>query len=398
MPAANPKPQPVLVIGAGIGGLTTALALAKKGRRAEVFEQASEFKEAGAGLQVGPNAFRVFDVLGLTHTINGLATFPDGMGLRDALTGSEITQIPLGKGFEQRFGYPYGLMHRADLHRVLLDACQGSPLITLHSGQKLDRFDDTGVDVAAHMQDGSVHRGAALVGADGLWSTIRAAIVNDGKPRLAGHICYRAIVPAERVPATNRQNAMMLWLGPKSHLVHWPMRQGRFYNLTAVFHSDRFDEGWDTYGGAEELRESFIETRPEVRGMLDAATEWRMFVLSDREPIRDWSRGRVTLLGDAAHPTLQYLAQGACMAMEDAVCLANMVERHGDDFEGAFLAYQKARYLRTTRIQLTSRLYGNVYHAAGAAADLRNDFLRSRSAQQTLESMAWIYDPHQVPL
>ena len=186
---------------------------------------------------------------------------------------------------------------------------------------------------------------------------------------------------------------MSLWLGPRTHMVLWPMRQAQFYNITAVFHSDRLEEGWDSEASPQELHERFAGALPEVRALLGSIDNWRMFVLRDRDPIRSWSKGRVTLLGDAAHPTLQYLAQGACMAMEDGVCLAEMLQRHGGDVPAALLRYQQARYLRTARVQLTSRLYGHVYHASGATADLRDQFLRSRSAEDTLEGMAWVFDP-----
>jgi len=385
--------KPLVIAGGGIGGLATALALARKGVPSEVFEQAEEFKEVGAGLQVGPNAFRVFETLGLTAEISRLATFPESLTLRDAVTTEKIVELPVREGFRQRFGFPYGLMHRADLHQVLLAACRRSGLVKLLTNSKCTAFQDDGDKVRVRLADGTERIGSALVGADGLWSMVRQAIVGDGEPRLAGHICYRAIVPMDRVPQEMRQNAMGLWVGPKMHMVLWPMRQGAFCNVTVVFHSNRFEEGWDTYGDPDELRERIAETHPQVRDFVETVEGWRMYVLRDREPVRNWSRGRVTLLGDAAHPMLQYLAQGACMAMEDAVCLAEQVARHDGDHEAAFQDYQQQRYLRTARVQLTARLYGFVYHASDATADLRNAFLRSKTPDQIFESMAWIFDP-----
>ena len=384
--------QSILINGGGIGGLTTALALAQKGIASQVLEQASEFQEVGAGLQVGPNAFRVFDQLGVTEAINALATFPKSFTLMDALEARQIVQLPLGDGFRARFGFPYGLMHRADLHQVLLNACRRQTLIKLHTNSKCVSFMDTGNGVDVTLADGNLVSGSALVGADGLWSVVRQSIVGDGPPRLAGHICYRAIVPITQLPEDMRSNAMNLWVGPKMHMVLWPMRQGAYSNVTVVFHSDRFEEGWDTYGDPEELRERVANLDPKVRDFVMAIQDWRMYVLRDRDPIRDWSKGRVTLLGDAAHPMLQYLAQGACMAMEDAVSLADQVASHASDPAAAFKAYQQQRYLRTARVQLTARLYGHVYHAAGASADLRNEFLRTKTPAQIFESMAWIYE------
>lgn len=388
---------PIVVVGGGIGGLTAALALARRGRRVRVLEQAAEIKPVGAGLQLGPNAFRIFDALELTPGIRARATFPEALVIMDALTGEEITHVPVGESVQKRFGYPYAMMHRADLHEVLLDACRAQPRVSLHPGRKLAGFDDTGERVLIRTTDGEVQEAAALVGADGLWSTVRAAIVGDGPPRRAGHLCYRAIVPVEHIPEAHRRNAMVLWVGPRCHLVLWPMRQDRFYNVTAVFHSDRLAEGWDTQGTPDELFERFAVARPEVQEVLQRVEDWRLFVLSDREPVRDWSRGRITLLGDAAHPMLQYLAQGACMAMEDAMSLAAAVGRHGEDYPRAFLEYQTERYLRTTRVQVTARLYGHVYHAENAVADLRNAFLRSRTPAQTMESMAWLYESSIAP-
>jgi len=393
MSSAGISTQPILITGGGIGGLATALALARKGIATEVFEQAEQFKEVGAGLQVGPNAFRIFEALGLTAEISKLATFPESLTIKDAVTAEQVVQLPVGSNFRQRFGFPYGLMHRADLHEVLLRACRQSGLVQLHTNTKCTAFDDRGAEVRVRMADGSERLGSAFVGADGLWSMVRQAIVGDGEPRLAGHICYRAIVPIEQVPQEMRQNAMALWVGPRMHMVLWPMRQGAFCNVTVVFHSSRFEQGWDSYGDPDELRERIAGTHPRVRDFVHSVQDWRMYVLRDREPVRNWSKGRVTLLGDAAHPMLQYLAQGACMAMEDAVCLADQVARHGGDHAAAFQDYQQQRYLRTTRIQLTARLYGFVFHASDASADLRNQFLQSRTAEQTLESMAWIFDP-----
>lgn len=385
--------QPILINGGGIGGLSTALALARRGIASRVFEQASAFKEVGAGLQVGPNAFRVFEQLGVSDAVSALATFPESFTLLDAATAEAIVQLPLGDSFQRRFGHPYGLMHRADLHRVLLDACRQAGAVELVTNSQCTGFDDDADGVTMRFADGRTERGRALVGADGLWSVVRQAIVGDGEPRLAGHICYRAIVPIEQLPPTLRMNAMALWVAPKMHMVLWPMRQGAFSNVTVVFHSDRFEEGWDTYGDPDELNERIAGLHPLVRDFVRGIQDWRMYVLRDREPVGGWSRGRVTLLGDAAHPMLQYLAQGACMAMEDAVCLADEVVRHGDDLPAAFRAYQQRRYLRTARVQLTARLYGFVYHASGASADLRNDFLRSKTPDQVFDSMAWIYEP-----
>lgn len=382
----------LLIVGGGIGGVAAALALAKLGHRAHVFEQAAEFKEIGAGIQLGPNVFYLFEQLGLTDRISELAAFPEDLVVMDSVSGDEITSIPAATLIRKRFGYPYGLIHRADLHAVLLDECAKYPSIEMHAGCKVSDFEDRGDRVIVRLESGQAYEGDALVGADGLWSQVRAKVVGDGKPRISGHIAYRAVLPIEDVPEANRRNAMTLWAGPKNHLVHYPLRGGRLFNLVAVFHSDRYEEGWDSYGDTDELKLRFEGVVPEVKQMLGKIESWRMWVLCDREPVSQWSKGRVTLLGDAAHPMLQYLAQGACMAMEDAFCLAHKVDKSGGDLPAAFLSYQDTRYLRTARAQLTARLYGHVYHAAGATRDLRNAFLRGRSPEQFCEGNAWLYD------
>jgi salicylate hydroxylase len=201
------------------------------------------------------------------------------------------------------------------------------------------------------------------------------------------------VLPTSKVPEDLRWWSMVIWAGEKTHLVQYPLRGGELFNLVAVFHSNKFSEGWDSYGDPEELHERFAQTCAPVRTLLGKIESWRMWVLADRVPIRDWSKGLVTLLGDAAHPMLQYLAQGACMAIEDAVCVAGKLEQSKGDHAAAFLAYQQERYLRTARVQLTARLYGEAYHAAGAVRDLRNAVLAARTQEQAFEAMAWLYDP-----
>ena len=383
---------PVLVIGGGIGGLATALALAKKGYRSQVLEQAHEFKEIGAGIQLGPNVFKMFSLLGLLDDINRLATFPENLIMMDCVTAKEVTRIPLGREFLDRFQYPYALIHRADLLNVFLKACQQSGLITLDTSRKVTALTDHGDRVSVSTNEGPTYEGVALVGADGLWSTIRSLLLHDGNPRISGHIAYRAVLPTEEFPEQLRWPAMVLWAGEKTHLVHYPLRGGEAFNLVAVFHSNRYEEGWDSFGDPSELHERFAGTCEEVRTLLSKINSWRMWVLCDREPVKGWARGQAVLLGDAAHPMLQYLAQGACMAVEDAVCLADQVEKTGGDFERAFQSYEQLRYLRTARVQVTARYYGDVFHASGVVRELRNELLAGRSPQAAYDGMAWLYD------
>jgi salicylate hydroxylase len=385
--------QPIVIAGGGIGGFAAALALSRKGRPVTLLEQAPEFGEVGAGIQIGPNVFKMFEVLGLTEAILDVAVLPEFLVMRDGLTGDEIVRLPVGsKAFRERYTYPYGVIYRPDLHNALIDACKAEPLVTTHTSQTVTGFEDTGDGVRVSTEDGQVYEGAALIGADGLWSKVRAEIVGDGSPRVSGHIAYRAVLKTEEVPDHIRQDNVVLWAGPKTHLVHYPLHRGEIYNLVAVFHSDRYEEGWDSYGDPDELRKRFAGEHEDVLTMLDKIESWRMWVLCDREPVKNWSKGRATLLGDAAHPMLQYLAQGACMAIEDGVCLATRVDANGDDFETAFKEYQGLRYLRTARVQLTARMFGDIYHAAGATADLRNAMLGAIDQTKPGEGMAWLYE------
>ena len=386
--------HPYIIIGGGIGGLACALALARKGFRTLLLEQAAEFGEIGAGIQLGPNVFRMFDKLGVTDKVRKLAVFPEYLMMRDTVTTDIVTKINLDESFIARFGNPYAVIHRADLHKALLDACAEYPdFITMKTSQKVTTMDDKGDRVVVSTETGEVYEGAALVGADGLWSIVRQKIVGDGKPVVSGHITYRAVLPTSEVPEELRAWAMIIWAGEKTHLVQYPMRGGELYNLVAVFHSDKFSEGWDSYGDPAELHERFAKTCEPVRTLLGKIESWRMWVLCDRPPIRDWSKGNITLLGDAAHPMLQYLAQGANMAIEDAVCLARKIELSNGNPQGAFLAYQQERYLRTARVQLMAKLYGEAYHASNATRDLRNAVLGARTQKEAMESMAWLYDP-----
>ena len=385
------KERQVLIVGGGIGGLAAALALARQGIPSQVIEQAPEFKEIGAGIQLGPNVFRMFDVLGLTAPIGTLAVFPNNLIMMDSVSGEEVTRIPLGDAFRKKFKHSYALIHRADLHKVLLEACRQSDLIRLDASEKIVKVDDTGDGIVARSESGKEYRGAALIGADGLWSTIRQMVVGDGKPNVAGHITYRAVLPTSEMPEKFRWRDMVLWAGEKVHLVHYPLRTGELFNLVAVFHSNRYEEGWDSYGDPTELHERFSKTCEPVRTLLNKIESWRMWVLCDRPPIKDWSRGRITLLGDAAHPMLQYLAQGAGMSIEDAVCLADCVVAANGDYAAAFRAYQQARYLRTGRVQIMARVYGEFYHASGVAKELRNMMLSSRTPEDAMSGMEWLY-------
>ncbi len=224
-----------------------------------------------------------------------------------------------------------------------------------------------------------------------MWSKIRERIVGDGKPRVSGHIAYRGVLKREQVPRDLWRPDVVLWAGPKCHFVHYPLRRGELFNLVAVFHSDHYEEGWNAEGSKELLFNHFKGLRPEVTRLLELIDTWKMWVLCDREPVKNWTQGNVALLGDAAHPMLQYLAQGACMATEDAVTLAEKVAAQPDNLPAAFKAYEQARYLRTARVQIMARVYGDFYHARGVTAELRDMAVGSRTTEQSYDGISWLY-------
>lgn len=382
----------IIVAGGGIGGLCAAYVLGRDGHRVTVVEQSAAFGEIGAGIQLGPNIFRMFDYLGLTPAIDEVAFFPPAMGMNDVRTGERVVRVPLGDAVKAAYGYPYGLIYRADLHKVLLDACRRLPNIELRTSAKVESFEQDGGAVTVRLASGETLGGDALIGADGLWSRVREAIVGDGKPRVSGHIAYRAVLKREDVPAHLWSDEVVLWGGEKTHLVHYPLRRGELFNLVAVFHSNKYDEGWNTFGDTAELNERFAHAVPQVKELLGKIETWKMWVLCDREPVSHWSRGRVTLLGDAAHPMLQYLAQGAGQAIEDSVVLGEALKASGGHIAQAFEKYQQARYLRTGRVQLTARFYGDIYHASGVTRELRNRMFQSGQESAGFAGLKWMYE------
>ncbi len=386
------SPHPIIIAGGGIGGLATALVLARDGHAVTVLEQATSFGEIGAGIQLGPNIFKMFAWLGLTDVVSKVSFFPPGLGMNDVRTGEKVVRVPLGDVSRATYGFPYGVIYRADLHQVFLDACRDLPNITLRTDAKLESFEQTADSVRVRLANGETLPGVALIGADGLWSKVREAVVGDGKPRVSGHIAYRAVLKREDVPAHLWSDDVLLWGGEKTHLVHYPLRRGELFNLVAVFHSSKYDEGWNTFGDTAELTERFRDACPQVRELLGKIETWKMWVLCDREPVKNWTDRRVTLLGDAAHPMLQYLAQGAGQAIEDAVVLREALRFARGDVPLAFQKYQQARYLRTGRVQLTARFYGDIYHAAGVQRELRNQLFQSGNESAGFAGLKWMYD------
>ena len=381
-----------IVAGGGIGGLATALGLAAKGVAVLVLEKAQTLGEIGAGIQLGPNAFHCFDYLGIGDAARAMAVYIDGLRLMDAVDGREIVLIPLTEKFRTRFGNPYAVVHRGDLHGVFLAACRDHPLIELRTASEVTGYDQNADGVTALLADGSRVAGAALIGADGLWSALRRRVVGDGPPRVSGHTTYRSVIPTDQMPEDLRWNAATLWAGPKCHIVHYPLSGWKLFNLVVTYHNDAPEPVAGRPVDTGEVFRGFGHVHDRAQEILRRGTNWKAWVLCDREPVENWVDGRVALLGDAAHPMLQYFAQGACMAMEDAVCLADTVGRMGDDIPAALDAYRRQRVLRTARVQLQSRAIGeHIYHPAGAHAALRNAILRAKSEDELHDDVAWLY-------
>lgn len=384
--------QPVLIAGGGIGGLATALGLARKGVRSIVLERAAELGEIGAGIQIGPNAFHCFDYLGIGDEARAKAVYIDSLRLMDAIKGEEITSIPLDAPFRERFKNPYAVVHRADLHGVLLEACRSNELIELRTSHSVERYEQDGKTVRVYCKDKGSLEGQALVGADGLRSNIRQQIVGDGEPRVSGHTTYRSVIPTEQMPEDLRWNAATLWAGPKCHIVHYPLKGWKVFNLVVTYHNDVKEAVAGKSVSKEEVRQGFEHVHPRAQQIIEHGENWKLWVLCDRDPIMNWVDGRVALLGDAAHPMLQYFAQGACMAMEDAVCLSHMFELYGEDVETALQQYLSQRMARTARVQLSSRLIGEyIYHPDGAKAAVRNQVMSRRTPEEWYNGLAWLY-------
>ena len=382
--------QPVLVAGGGIGGVAAALALVREGYRVQVFEQAPEIGEIGAGIQLGPNAFHAFDALGVGEKTRSRAVFTDYMVMHDAIDGYQVGKIPTDERFRQRFGNPYAVIHRADVHFSLLEGAQESGRVEIFTNTRIDRIDQDADGVTVQSADGRRFTGAALIAADGVKSVVREKFVGD-PARVTGHVVYRAVVDKKDFPDELKWNAASIWVGPNCHLVHYPLRGGEQYNVVVTFHSRQQEQWGVTEGSKEEVQSYFQGILPKARQLIDLPKSWKRWATADREPIGQWTFGRVTLLGDAAHPTTQYMAQGACMALEDAVTLGQALRTCGHDWPRALDLYQHSRIARTARIVLSGREMGRIYHAKGVERLVRNDLWRGRSPERFYDAMQWLY-------
>ena len=386
------REDPILIVGGGLGGLATALALGRKGMRVRVFEQAQEFGAIGYGIQLGPNIFHMFDRLGVSDAVKRESHFPPAAVWFDAYTGREVVRLDTGPDIEKRFKHPYINIHRVDLHHVLLNACRATAGIEFAPSSAVTAFEDLGDRVAVTTADGRRVEGRALIGADGLRSTVRTQLFGAQEPHMIGWVAHRTTVPMDQVPAGIDRNIVALWGGDGFHIVHYPLRKSTLFNIVTVFRTPNFEQRVDAAAYRAEVEETYARAHPVMKSLIDITNlDWRGRI-ADREPIRHWHKGRVTVLGDAAHAPLQSLAQGACMAIEDGVTLAELIERHGDDFDAAFTELERGRALRTARIVFESRYMWTVLHPTAQARERIHKRFRAMSRDDVWNALAWIYD------
>lgn len=387
----------ILIVGGGLGGLTTALALARRGLAARVLEGGPEFGAIGYGIQFGPNVFHVFDRLGLMEPVLAVADSPAAVLMWDALSGKELVRIPTGASFRARFKYPYIIVHRIDLHNVLIEACRCSDRIELVADAMVCDFEDRGDHVVVATADGRVFSGSALVAADGVRSLFRQKLLGDGEPRFTGYAALRTIVPMERLNLDVPRDSVLLWAGPGYHVIHYPLRHGSEFNIVAVFRTRSHAEKGDATTYQSELEQIYADAHPTVRG-LNAMMDfrWRRSVV-DRNPVRHWHKGRVVLLGDAAHAPLQSLAQGASMAIEDGLCLAELMSRE-NNVTAVFRNFEALRLTRTARLQLESRaIWDWLLHPEGIARDVRDATVADWDEDHMFDCLSWLYDGMAIP-
>ena len=386
----------VIVAGAGIAGLTAALALTRAGIRVTVFEQAEKLEEAGAGLQLSPNGSRVLIALGLRERLASVAVAPQAIRVMAGGSAREIVRIPLGDEAERRYGAPYWSIHRGDLQSALADAVRSELDATLELGVRVEEF-------AAHVNGVSVlgkrgmqvldERGIALIGADGIWSTVAARLRRQQPPTFRHRTAWRALIPADAAPAEFRQPLVHLWLGQDAHLVHYPVKAGKLINIVGIVHDEWKETGWSAAGDRTEMLRHFARWAwsEKVRALIGLPDRWLKWALYDRkEPFRG-GKDPVTLIGDAAHPMLPFLAQGASMAIEDAAVVTDMLSKYLDDPSDALRAYEGARWHRTLRAQQFSRRQERIYGLTGPEALVRNLAMRAMGGERLRARYDWLY-------
>ncbi len=389
-------PRHVIIAGAGIAGLTAALAMERAGLRVTVLEQAEKLEDTGAGIQLSPNATRVLEAIGLGERLQQFAGAPEALRVMAGRSGREIARIPLDKTAAQRYGAPYLTMHRADLQQALADAARVKRDISLRLGVRVEDFaaHNKGVTVLGR-RGGEVidERGIALVGADGVWSSLRKRITRQRRSRFAHRTAWRALVPAADLPGMYRAPFVHLWLGLDAHLVHYPVKSGTLVNIVGIVHEEWNEPGWSAPGDRNALLRHFARWSwaDEARELLSVPPQWLKWALYESHaPLRDGS-GPVTLIGDAAHPILPFLAQGAGMAIEDAAVLALMLGKYLDDPADALRGYEGARFHRIERVLKLSRRQGRIYGMSGPEALIRNAAMMAMGGENLLRRYDWLY-------
>ena len=386
----------MIIAGGGIGGLAAALALARKGFRSLVLEQAPQFGEIGAGIQIAPNAWHALDALGVGQLVKKEAVFIEHLFMFDGVSGEKVIDIPLDARFARRFNNPYAVTHRADIHGSLLDGCKALPeLIELRTSTRVSGFHVDGTSVTVETVSGDKLKGAALIGADGARSVVRDAIVGDALPASTLHKCYRAVLNIDDVPQDLRFAAATLWAAHDTHIVHYPLRGWKLFNLVATTIGKPIAEGHNEVATPEEVLPQFAHYCEKPLKLMRTPKQFTRWALRYREPVERWTRGPVALLGDAAHLMLQYMAQGAAMAMEDAVCLGGCADAADGDFPKAFGEYQEKRVVRASRVHVSANsLVGMIFHVPdGLERQIRNDIYRGRSPERYYDALEWVFTP-----
>jgi len=389
------RSRTIIVAGAGIGGLTAALALIRAGFRVVVIEQAERLEETGAGIQLSPNATGILVNLGAGDHLKQLAVAPEAIRVMRAKSAREIVRIPLGRAAELRYGAPYWVIHRADLQAGLIDTLETTSDFVLRLGSKVEDYAVHAHGITVQARGGFTaidEHGIALIGADGLWSTVRGKLGDRAPRRFRDRTAWRALIPADRLPPQAREAATALWLGPDAHLVHYPVSGGAMINLVAIVSDDRRVNGWSAAGRRTDLLARFSGWHKDARALIAAPQTWQRWSLYDRVLPHPWGVGPVTLLGDAAHPMLPFLAQGGAMAIEDAAVLAACVARHSEDPAAGLRRYEGLRRRRAARAQRHARRNGRLYHLKGPAAFARDLALKITGGNRLLRRYDWLYD------
>ncbi|MES2283427.1 MAG: FAD-dependent monooxygenase [Pseudomonadota bacterium] len=385
-----------LIAGGGIGGLAAALAISRAGWDVRLFEKAPEFSEVGAGIQLGPNVMKVLNGWGLASALAQVAAFPEKLQVRSALTGELLGELPLGQTIATRYGAPYATVHRADLHGVLLDAVNQTDT-RLHTDRALQGFSQTPQAVSAQTADALDVEGDVLVGADGLWSAVRQQLLGDGGPRRTGHLAYRTLVRQSDLPEAQRSSNVTAWLGPRMHIVQYPVRGGDWLNVVALVEGEVADgaDPWDIDANAADVTAATASACAPLQDLVTALQGWRVWQLCDRAPLQGaWQQalGRVALLGDAAHPMLPYLAQGAGMAIEDAAELGHVLSVARDpafDVPTMLQRYALNRWQRNRTVQARALRNARIFHASGLLRWGRD--LSMKLLGEKLLDMPWLY-------